>query len=172
MADKLVVNLFGAPGSGKTTTATELFAKLKKQHVDTVLVSEFAKDKVVEENTMALKNQLFIWANQQFNIFCGYNHAQVVVTDSPILLGSIYNNHWALNEVIMHEHRRYNNLNIMLDIDYSFPYSMVGRIHTLQEAETIQTRIAGLLKDYKIPFLWYNETSDEEIIEIIKTSIS
>src|SRR5690554_1065490 len=91
MPDRLLVNFFGPPNSGKTVAATSVFSKLKKRHIDTVLISEFATAKVVEENKMAMKNQLYIWANQQYQIFCGYHHAKVTVTDSPILLGAIYN---------------------------------------------------------------------------------
>jgi hypothetical protein len=174
MTDKLVVNYFGAPNSGKTVAAASTFSKLKKRHLDTVLINEFATAKVVEENKMALANQLFIWANQQYQIFCGYNHAQVVVTDSPILLGAIYNTqaHPALYEVIFQEHKKFNNLNIMMQLDNSFPYSMVGRIHSFTESLGIEAQIINLLEVNDIPFLFYNQTTEDEIVDLIESSIN
>jgi hypothetical protein len=170
---KLVVNFFGAPNSGKTVAAASVFAKLKKRHFDTVLINEFATSKVIEENKLALQNQLYIWANQQYQIFCGYNHAKVVVTDSPILLGAIYNTqaHPSLYEVIFQEHRKYNNLNIMMRLDNSYPYSMVGRIHSFTESMGIEHQMIQMLEENEIPFLYYNETTEEEIIDLIADSV-
>lgn len=41
----LVVNLFGGPGSGKSTGAAYVFARLKMLGYNAELVTEFAKDK-------------------------------------------------------------------------------------------------------------------------------
>ena len=45
----IVVNLFGAPGAGKSTGAAYIFAMLKMAGINAELVTEFAKDKVYEE---------------------------------------------------------------------------------------------------------------------------
>ena len=42
----MVVNLFGAPGAGKSTGAAYIFAILKMHGIDAELVTEFAKDKL------------------------------------------------------------------------------------------------------------------------------
>lgn len=159
----------GSPGAGKTVAAVSIFSKLKKRHVDVALVSEFATAKVIEENKTALNNQLYIWANQQYQIFCGYRHAQVVITDSPILLGAIYNTqaHPSLYEVILNEHNKYNNLNVLIKLDDSFPYSMIGRIHSLTESMTIQNQIIDLLENNGLPYLTYNNTTEDDIVDLI-----
>jgi hypothetical protein len=166
--NKLVISFFGSPSSGKTVAATSLFAALKKQHLAVVLVAEFAKEKVVEGNTTALSNQIFIWASQQYNIYSAYRHADLVVTDSPILLGTIYNNdNDDLHKVICREHGRYNNINIMMELDPLHPYSMVGRIHDLEESIEIQNSIFGMLHSNNIPYLLYNSTTEDEIVQLI-----
>lgn len=171
--NKLVINFLGCPGAGKTVAASSVFALLKKEHIDAVLVSEFAKDCVVENNQMALKNQLFVWANQQYRIFCGYEHAQVVVTDSPILLGAVYNTDASesLTDVIFEEYHKYNNLNIIMTLHHDRPYSMVGRVHSYIEAQSIQNEITELLDDREIPYLCYDLTTEEEIVQLILEAI-
>lgn len=173
MTDKLVVNFFGSPNSGKTVAATSLFSKLKKHHLDAVLVSEFAHEKVVEENVRALQNQLYVFANQQYKIFCAHAHARVVVTDSPILLAAIYNQDAipALHDVIIDQHRHYNNLNILMELDPAHPYAMVGRIHSLTESMTIQNQIVGLLETLDIPYLRYNDSTEDEIVSLVLSSL-
>lgn len=46
----IVVNLFGAPGVGKSTGAARIFSNLKMAGINAELITEFAKDKVWEEN--------------------------------------------------------------------------------------------------------------------------
>jgi hypothetical protein len=168
---KLCINFYGPPSAGKTVAATSLFAELKKKHLDVELVSEFAKDCVMEENKSALKNQLFIWSTQQYRIFCGYEHARVVVTDSPILLGAIYNKSPALTEVIFEEYHKYNNLNVVLQLDGSRPYSMIGRVHSFEESVGIGNQIMDLLESRDIPFLSYGDISEEELVSLIVTEL-
>lgn len=57
----LVVNLFGAPGSGKSTGAAYIFSQLKIAGVNAELVTEFVKDKVWENNEEVFKNQAYIF---------------------------------------------------------------------------------------------------------------
>ena len=57
MNKTLVVNLFGVPGAGKSTGAAYIFAMLKMYGINAELITEYAKDKVWEENTQAFKNQ-------------------------------------------------------------------------------------------------------------------
>ena len=45
----IVVNLFGGPGSGKSTFMANLFYHLKCRGVEVVMAPEFAKDSVWEE---------------------------------------------------------------------------------------------------------------------------
>lgn len=57
----LVVNLFGAPGAGKSTGAAYVFSQLKMRGINAELVTEFAKDKVWEENDEVFKHQEYIF---------------------------------------------------------------------------------------------------------------
>ena len=45
MKSPLIINLFGAPGVGKSTGAAYIFSKLKMAGMNAELVTEFAKDK-------------------------------------------------------------------------------------------------------------------------------
>lgn len=56
----LVINLFGAPGAGKSTGAAYIFSRLKMVGLNAELVTEFAKDKVWEGATAPFENQLYI----------------------------------------------------------------------------------------------------------------
>ena len=54
MKKPIAINLFGAPGVGKSTGSACVFADLKKEGVNAELISEYAKDKTWEHNSVAL----------------------------------------------------------------------------------------------------------------------
>jgi ABC-type dipeptide/oligopeptide/nickel transport system ATPase component len=171
---KLVCNLFGSPGSGKSVAAASIFTQLKKHHLNVGLVTEYARDAIIEKNALALQNQLFLWATQVHRIFCAYEHYDVVVTDAPILLGSIYNLDAtsAMHQVILEQHQKYDNFNIMIPLDSDRPYSMVGRVHSLTESLSINNQIFQLLDSHDIPYLQYSDFEEPEIIGLILDAIS
>lgn len=51
----LIVNLFGVPGAGKSTGAAYIFSRLKMLGINAELVTEFAKDKVWENNRRSIQ---------------------------------------------------------------------------------------------------------------------
>ncbi len=55
-----VVNLFGGPSAGKSTTAAGVFALLKLHDLRSELVTEFAKDLTWEKREKTLNNQYYI----------------------------------------------------------------------------------------------------------------
>lgn len=59
----IVINLMGAPGTGKSTIASELFSKMKWLGYDVELVSEYAKELVWEERSETFKNELYLLNN-------------------------------------------------------------------------------------------------------------
>ena len=63
-----IVNLFGGPGSGKSTTAAGLFYEVKKLKLNVELVTEYAKDAVWEKRHNLLDDQIYIFAKQQRRI--------------------------------------------------------------------------------------------------------
>jgi hypothetical protein len=64
MKNTLLVNLYAGPGAGKSTGAAYIFAKLKMAGVDCEYVSEYAKDRVWQEDQFPLKHcQLYVPVN-------------------------------------------------------------------------------------------------------------
>ena len=94
----LIVNLYGAPGAGKSTGAAYVFSQLKMRGINAELVTEFAKDKVWEESKAVFQNQAYIFGKQYFRISRVQDKVDVVITDSPILLSPFYANDPVLGE--------------------------------------------------------------------------
>ena len=143
----LVVNLFAGPGAGKSTGATYIFSKLKMNNVNAEYVGEFAKDLVWENNVKSLECQFYVTGNQIYRIFRCCGEVDVVITDSPILLGVIYNDYGidsSFNKAVIDEFQSYKNLNYFVVRDK--PYNPAGRVQTEQEAGNIDVTIQNYLK--------------------------
>lgn len=86
-----VINLFGGPGSGKSTTAAGLFYHMKLMGLKVELVTEYAKDLVYagQLGTM-LEQQEYIFAEQNWRLQRLLDHVDWAIIDSPILLSSVY----------------------------------------------------------------------------------
>lgn len=143
----IVVNLFGAPGAGKSTGAAYIFAMLKMAGFNAELITEYAKDKTWEENFKALKNQAYLFGEQSYKMSCCADKVDVIVTDSPLLLNIVYNNDSRLtdnfNATVVDVFNSYCNMNYF--ITRRKKYNPVGRNQSESEASQIGQQILKML---------------------------
>lgn len=172
----LIVNLFGAPGSGKSTGSAYIFSKLKMNNIDCELVTEFAKDKVWEESTEVFKCQPYIFAKQLFRQSRVKGKVDVIVTDSPLLLSIFYNSNIDpnivkhFNDLVMSYHTLDDTLNIF--INRAKPYNPNGRLHSEDESKKIADRIKQeILNDNNIPYIEIKGI-EEDYDKIVKEVLS
>lgn len=150
----LIVNLFGAPGAGKSTLAAYIFAKLKMAGVNAELVTEFAKDKTWENNQKALANQVYVFGKQLYRITRCQDDVDVIVTDSPLLLSVIYNHSDILgedfNNLVYKVFSSYNNANYF--INRVKKYNPKGRSQTEEESDEIAVEVKEMLNKYGVDY--------------------
>jgi adenylate kinase family enzyme len=144
-----VINLYGGPGSGKSTTAAGLFYKMKLQHKKVELVTEYAKDLVYANrlNDM-LDQQEYIFAKQNQRLHRLRTHVDWVITDSPLLLGLVYvDQSWvcahSFKELVRDTYSTYNNTNIFLKRPTEF--QQYGRNHNEEESVVLDNSIHDML---------------------------
>ena len=151
----LCCNLFGSPGSGKSTMAALVFSRLKILGVNCELVTEFAKDKTWEKNFSALSNQVYVFAKQYFRMDRCADQVDVIITDSPLALSPYYNKdpdiHKPLCELAVRISNKFNNLNYF--IRRVKKYNPIGRNQTEDESNKIAVDLKNMLKDYDIPYV-------------------
>lgn len=183
-----VINLFGGPGSGKSTTAAGLFYQMKLAGHKVELVTEYAKDLVYagQLGTM-LEQQEYIFAEQNWRLQRLLPHVDWAIVDSPILLSAIYpqlnqkqhgTKPWpALPEfiaLVKKQFETYDNINIVLDRPSE--YQEWGRERTHAEAMEIDRVIEETLIDNQYDYwmaqnYWMTQTGSlvvEEILEYLK----
>lgn len=158
MKKPVVVNLFGAPGAGKSTGAAQVFCTLKKLGVNCELVTEFAKDKTWEHNMKALSCQEYVFGKQSYRFARCRDDVDVIVTDSPLPLSIIYNSNPAIEEsfpkIVMDIFNTYTNINFF--INRVKPYNPKGRNQTESESNAISTEVQTLCFKLGISYEFVN----------------
>jgi len=169
MKDTIVVNFFAGPGCGKSTGASWLFSQLKLNGVDCEYVSEFAKDKVWENNGEVFKCEFYITGKQSFKVSRCFGKVDVIITDSPIAISMAYSESDKFKAAVLEEFNKYekNNMNILLR--RTVPYDQNGRFQTEDEAKNIDDKIKNTLDESEIPYMIINGNVDgyNAILDII-----
>lgn len=170
--DTIVINLFGEPSAGKSTSAMDITARLKRKGINAEYVSEFAKDKVYENNSEVFKHQEYLFGKQSFKMGRVRNKVHVIVTDSPLILSIIYNQNTVLgdefNKTVLNVYNSYNNRNFLLTRNH--PYENEGRFQNEEEAQEVRHQIIKRLEEFNINYTVI--TSSEESCEYISNKIA
>lgn len=168
-----VINLYGGPGTGKSTTAADLFALMKWNNMNVELVNEYAKEITWEKRFEILEDQFYITAKQNRKLTRIKDQVEWAVTDSPLLLALAYAkpdylpNHF--KPVIRELYDTYDNINIFLIREKQ--YHTLGRNQTETEARKIDQWVKNFLVENGYPFyeVAANENARNVIFNILRT---
>jgi hypothetical protein len=144
----VIVNIYGAPGAGKSTTRAGAFHRLKLYGINVEEVTEYAKDLTWEGREYALSNQVYVFAKQLKRMDVLMGKVDVVITDSPLLLSCFYgkNEHESFREFVAEVDGSYR-YRMDYFIERVKPYNPAGRNQTEEEADALSQRIMSTVLD-------------------------
>lgn len=150
----ILVNLYGAPGAGKSSGAAYIFSELKMRGINAELVTEFAKDKVYEQSKKVFENQAYIFGKQYFRLTRCKDDVDVIVTDSPLSLSMVYNNDPVLgesfNQMIRDVRNSFDDMNYF--IFRVKEYNPKGRFQTEKQSDKLAKEIIDFMGKEGISF--------------------
>lgn len=148
----LVVNFYGGPGVGKSTTCAGVFAELKWNGINCEMAREYAKDIVWEGSLSKLENQIHVFGEQQHRLHRLDGKVDVILTDSPILLSLIYGMKMSavFKGLVLDTYNSFKNYDIYLEREK--PYQQAGRVQNEEKAREIDDIVYHLLNANGIPF--------------------
>jgi hypothetical protein len=175
-----LINLFAGPGAGKSSIAAGITYKLKKNHISCDQPYEFPKVLAWDENTEAIKDQLYVLANQHRGIAQSHGKVDYIVVDSPIMFSLIYKTLYnegypakfysqSFNQMIVDLHNSYDNINILLERSDEGVHNDKERYQTLEQSKEIDIHCKKILDDNNIPYhtIKVGEDTVNEIIQLI-----
>ncbi len=160
----LLVNLFGGPGAGKSTTRAGLFHQLKLSGYNVEEAPEYAKQLTWEKRGMALTCQPYVLGKQLFTLYRLMGQVEAIITDSPIILGSIYappDEVPSFHQFVIDKFNSFDSINFY--INRVKPYNPSGRNQDLEGAKQIDDVVLKYLQNHNIPFTTIN--GDAEGVE-------
>lgn len=150
MSKPIMINIYGGPGCGKSTTAAGVFALLKIHKVDCELVTEYAKDLTWENRSKTLENQLYILAKQYHKVWRLPSTLDVIITDAPIIFSGLYSDDTTIKDLSLYHFNEQNNMNFFLNRVKD--YNPIGRNQTEEEAKELDKKNLKLLEDENIGY--------------------
>lgn len=146
----LIVNLFGGPGAGKSTTRADVFRRLKQAGINTEEVYEHAKKLTWSSRSEELRCQPYIYGKQLRDLEILMGKVDVIITDSPLILCLYYTRKYrpdaypaSFDAMIIEQFERMGGLNFF--IERVKPYQAAGRNQTEAESDEIASEMRALL---------------------------
>jgi len=170
----VVINLFGGSGLGKSTTAALIFGEMKLMGEHCELVREYVKEWAWQGRKITPSDQMTIFENQLAREKMYYGKLDYVVTDSPLLLGPIYQKYYTgedtiakdvFNEIQNAEKEGVIYVNFLLKRNKAFDPR--GRYETEEQAKEVDAYVEKYLKDHSIPFHTVVSTDRDRVNDIL-----
>ena len=169
----ICVNFWGGAGIGKSTIAGMTYAQLKMNGMSAELVGEYAKELCYEDSMRVIKDQLYLFAEQEHRLRClRESGIEIAVCDSPTPLSILYDvdQDEELAKFIWTRFAKYDNLNFLLKRNDSM-FSEQGRIDTLETAKAMDGRVKALLDDNGIEYIEVHPDEYQKIVSCIQKKI-
>jgi len=158
---RVIINLVGGPGTGKSLYSSYLFTMLKLNGFNVEFTQEYAKDLVWRKKYEILRNQHIVSYHQYQALKGASKYVRAVITDGSLIHSYYYNRYTKKNysNVKKTEKRidkfinKFDNIVIYLKRNPKYPYQQEGRYQTEEEAKAIDEKMKNILKEKNIKYI-------------------
>ena len=151
MKKTIVINLFGAPGAGKSQTMAGIFSQLKAHGIDCEQAPEFVKEMVWADRMDETRDQTYIFAKQNHRLFRLNGRVDIIITDAPLLQSLYYGKDDAeFVRFVKHTASGYTNFNYFLNRIKA--YNPNGRYQTEEESDALGKKLRSILIENEVHF--------------------
>lgn len=175
MRKTVIVNLYGAPGAGKSTGSAYIFGQLKMNNISVELVREFVKDKIYEKSEGVFNDQVYILGKQHFRQTNVKGNVDVIITDCPLIIQAYYTDKYKfpyadeLRQLVLKLYSLESNINYFVNRDK--PYNPDGRFQSEADSDSISGNLKEYLDNLNIEYKEINGNItdyDSVVADIIK----
>ena len=168
-----IINLYGGPGAGKSTSAAYLYYLLKCQNANVELVREYVKDWAWEGRAFGAYDEIYFLGKQVRHESMLFGKVNWIVTDAPVYMTAYYASIYCSSTLAQgikatadsfyqqaaedgHQH-----LHIMLN--RIRPYIQEGRYQSESQAHAVDDGVVSMLHNSGITLV--NANSDEDSLK-------
>lgn len=147
-----IINLWGGPGSGKSTTAAGVFMHMKQAGLSCELITEYVKGWAWRGTPITDWDDIYLFAKQSRRESACYGKVDYIVTDSPLGLGSVYERLYRPSSTFMRDvcaaHRTRQHaaglVHVNCFVKRTKPFVQAGRYEDEQAAR----RVDAIVEEY------------------------
>lgn len=169
MIETTIINFYGGPASGKSTSAAYFYYLLKSCGDNVELVREYVKDWAWDARSISVYDQIYFLGKQVRRESMLYGKVNWIVTDSPVMMNLYYAQHYCPTQLaegvraatlsFYNQAEKDGHKHIHVFLKRTTPYVNEGRYQTEQEAKEIDFGIKNALSNFKLPII--ESTSNE-----------
>lgn len=169
----ILINMLGAPSSGKTSLSAKLFAQLKAMDLNAEYTSEYVKGWAWEGKKVGPFDQFYIFGKETHNQSRLFDKVDFIISDSPVMLTAFYhyyyNGNEALNEACHNFYKMAEKAGVKV-VSFFLPrkkkYVAKGRYQTEEESNKLAVDLKEWLarEGYDYAEL---QCSDKERINVV-----
>lgn len=169
------INFMGAPSSGKSTIASEVFATLKKRHYNVALIFEHVKDWVFSGmGSPESFDQAYLFCKEMRKedicLRAGIHSVQCIITDGSLLHIAGYASKKApnLTEYLLGLNKEFDKKYkpIYIYLNRATPYQEHGRFENVSEAREMDEILKEFIKKHCPDHYEFLNTESEKVIDL------
>jgi hypothetical protein len=168
-----IINLYGGPGCGKSTSAAYLFYLLKCDQQNVELVREYVKDWAYEARKFSAYDEIYFMGKQVRHESMLFGKVNWIVTDAPVYMTAYYARiHCGpiLAKGVLAEaeafyqqatedgHQYYHIL-----LHRTTPYAQEGRYQNEQEALSIDEGVQKMMLQMEVPNVIHCNSDEQSL---------
>lgn len=173
-----VINFLGGSGLGKSTTAALVFGQLKLQAQNCELVREYVKEMAWAGIGVGPFGQSIIYGRQLERETALYNKVEFIVTDSPLILCPVYQNHYLGHDTIKHQVRKdletareHDVIHVNFLLKRNKPFDPRGRYEDEPTAKLIDRKVESFLVYHGIDHIVVDQDEQDKVKFIVDTCL-
>lgn len=158
-----IINLYGGPGTGKSTSAAFLFYQLKATGHNAELVREYVKDWAWDKRSISTYDQLYFLGKQSRKESMLYGKVDSIVTDSPCFMSAFYAQKYCppgfaegiknctlafYNQAMEDGHQH-----VHVFLHRTKKYNPAGRFQTEDEAKSLDVELREFFTKLNVPYI-------------------
>ena len=168
----IIVNVLGAPASGKSTAAAQLFSRLKELNCNCELIQEEAKLWCIEGKEIGKYGQFYLFGVECHNQSRLFNAVDIGISDSSPILAAFYNYYYSNKQdnsvaITCREfYKRAKTDNVEV-VNFLLPrrkkYVTKGRYQTEEEAKEVEVQLQEWLDSEGYEYHYINCSDSKRI---------
>lgn len=165
------IGLVAGSGSGKSTTAAQLFSALKLKGYNVELVREYVKAWAWKGIKPTAIDQLYLIGKQSHYESQLYGKVDFIITDCPVIISGFFENYFSggkqtyVTQAMLGFLEHAKSLGVdhhNFFIQRTKPFQTKGRYETEEEAKNIDKLMLQYMDDHKIPYTMVHSDGAED----------